>query len=75
MGHTIREKAQAENTPTLTKAAYSLAQDLRMYRQWTGLKKSIQQATQQLEVLNMFTVQRQQAIMADEFTKHGWIRS
>ena len=60
---TIHEKAQAENIPTLTKAAYSLAQDLRMYRQLGGLKKSIQLTTQQLEMLNMSLQKQQQAIM------------
>jgi hypothetical protein len=60
---TIHEKAQAENIPTLTKAAYSLAQDLRMYRQLAGLKKSIQVTTQQLEMLNMSLEKQQQAIM------------
>jgi len=60
---TIHEKAQAENIPTLTKSAYSLAQDLRMYRQLGGLKKNIQLTTQQLEMLNMSLQKQQQAIM------------
>jgi len=55
--------AQAENIPTLTKAAYSLAQDLRMYRQLVGLKKSIQLSTQRLEMLNIPLQKQQQAIM------------
>lgn len=35
-----------------------------MYRHLGGLKNSIQHATQQLEVLNRFTVQTQRAIIA-----------
>lgn len=67
---TIHEKAEAEKTNPIA-AAYSLAQDLGLYRHLGGLKKSIQQTTQQLEVLNMFTVQRQQAILA-LMTLQGW---
>jgi prefoldin subunit 5 len=60
---TIHEKAQGENIPTLTKAAYSLAQDLRIYRQLGGLKKNIQLTTQQLQMLNMSLQKQQQAVM------------
>jgi hypothetical protein len=59
---TIHEKAQAENIP-IEKAAYSLAQDLRMYRQLGGLKKNIQLTTQQLQMLNMSLQKQQEAIM------------
>jgi hypothetical protein len=68
---TIHEKAQAENIPTLTKAAYSLAQDLRMYRQLGGLKKSIQLTTQQLEMLNMSLQKQQQGIMTLKLQSAG----
>ena len=60
---TIHEKAQAENLPTLTKSAYSVAQDLRMYRRLGELKENIQLTTQQLEMLNMSLQRQQQAIM------------
>jgi hypothetical protein len=60
---TIHEKAQAENIPTLTKAAYSLAQDLRMYRQLGGLKKNVQLTTHQLDMLNISLQKQQQAVM------------
>jgi nucleotide-binding universal stress UspA family protein len=59
----VHEKAQAENLPTLTQAAYSLAQDLRMNRQLGGLKKNIQLTTQQLELLDMSLQKQQQAVM------------
>jgi hypothetical protein len=58
---TIHEKAEAEKT-NLIAAAYSLAQDLRLYRQFAGIQRATEQARQQLSVLDMLTAQKQQAL-------------
>jgi len=72
---TLHEKALAENLPTLTKAAYSLAQDLRMFRQLGDLKKNIELTAQQLEILNMSLQKQQQGhYNADEFTVCRYFR-
>ena len=47
----------------LDTAAYKVVEDLKLYSQFSSLQKSIQQAQQQLAMLNMFTAQKQQAIM------------
>jgi hypothetical protein len=49
---TIHEKAETEKMD-LRAAAYSVAQDLRSYRQVNSLQKSIQQMQQRLTMLNM----------------------
>jgi len=68
---TVHEKSEAEKMDTRA-AAYSLAKDLRSYRQLRGLQKSLQQAEQQLTIIEAFTAQKQKAIMAlMNFAKHG----
>lgn len=59
---TIHEKAETERMD-LRAAAYSVAQDLRSYRQLVGLRKSIDEAQQRLAILNMFAVQKERALM------------
>jgi Holliday junction resolvasome RuvABC DNA-binding subunit len=51
----------AENID-LKKAAYNLAHDLRDYRQLGSLHKGVEQAKQQLSILDAFTAQKQQAM-------------
>jgi len=48
----------------LKTAAYSIAQIIRHHRQLESLQKGVEQAKQQLTVLETFTVQKQQAITA-----------
>ena len=57
----IREKADKERVDLRT-AAWKLAQDLRSYQELGALEKAIQQATQQLAILNMVNEQQKQAI-------------
>jgi len=58
---TIVEKAEAEKIDQKT-AAYHVASELRFYRQLAGIQKAIEQARQQLSVLDMFTTHKQQAL-------------
>ena len=44
-------------------AAYRVAQELRSYRQLGSLQKSVEQAQQRLALLNMFTAQKERALM------------
>ncbi len=55
---TIREKAEAENVISEQLAG----QELRLYRQSGGIQKQIERANQELALLNMATIQKQQAI-------------
>jgi soluble cytochrome b562 len=57
----IKEKAEIERIDLRT-ATWKLAQDLRAYRDLGGLSKAIQDATQQLAMLNMVNEQQKQAI-------------
>jgi hypothetical protein len=57
----IREKAQIENLDLKT-GAYNVTHELREYRQLGSLHKGVEQARQQLVVLEAFTAQKQQAI-------------
>jgi hypothetical protein len=59
---TIHEKAETEKMD-LRAAAYSVAQDLRSYRQVNSLQKSIQQMQQRLAMLNMLAMQKERALM------------
>src|SRR5215467_14054622 len=58
---TIREKAEAENVDTRT-TAINVAQELRLYRQSGGIHKQIERANQELALINMATIQKQQAL-------------
>src|SRR5215469_9238841 len=58
---TIREKAEAENVDTRT-TAINVAQELRLYRQSGGIQKQIERANQELALINMETIQKQQAL-------------
>jgi hypothetical protein len=57
----IREKAEIERIDLRT-AAWKLAQDLRSYKDFGGLSKAIQDATQQLAMLNLVNEQQKRAI-------------
>src|SRR5215831_15708772 len=58
---TIREKAEAENVDTRT-TAINVAQELRLYRQSGGIQKQIERTNQELALVNMATIQKQQAL-------------
>ena len=58
---TIREKAEAENVDIRT-TAINVAQELRLYRQSGGIQKQIERANQELALINMATIQKQQAL-------------
>jgi hypothetical protein len=53
---TVHEYAVTQNTD-LTTAAYNIADDLREYRQLGSLQKCVEQAKQQLTVLEAFTTE------------------
>jgi len=55
---TILEKAKAENVDIRT-TAVNVAQELRLYRQSEG---RIEKANQELALINMATIQKQQAL-------------
>jgi hypothetical protein len=57
----IKEKAEIERIDLRT-ATWKLAQDLRAYRDLGSLSKAIQDATQQLAMLNMVNEQQKRAI-------------
>jgi len=52
-------------------AAYRITAELRFYRQFAGIQKATEQARQQLSALDMFTAQKQQALLNDEFAGQG----
>src|SRR5215472_14749011 len=58
---TNREKAEAENVDIRT-TAINVAQELRLYRQSGGIQKQIERANQELVLINMATIQKQQAL-------------
>src|SRR5215467_12415215 len=58
---TIREKAEAENVDIRT-TAINVAQESRLYRQSGGIQKQIERANQELALINMATIQKQQAL-------------
>jgi hypothetical protein len=58
---TIREKAEAENVDIRT-TAINVAQELRLCRQFGGIQKQIERANQELALINMATIQKQQAL-------------
>jgi hypothetical protein len=43
-------------------AAVQIAQELRLYRQSEGIQKQIERANQELALINMVTIQKQQAL-------------
>jgi predicted transcriptional regulator len=55
----MREKAEAENVDIRT-TAINVAQELRLYRQSGGIQKQIERANQELALVNMATIQKQQ---------------
>ena len=59
---TIQEVAQNEKID-FRMAAYRVTQELRSYRQFGGLQKSIQQMEQRLAMLTMFVMQKERALM------------
>jgi len=58
---TIQEKAEAEKIDPIT-AAVQIAQELRRHRQFGGLEKQIERASQELALVDMATMQKQQAL-------------
>ena len=58
---TIWEKAEAENVDIRT-TAINVVQELRTYRQSGGIQKQIERANQELALINMATIQKQQAL-------------
>jgi len=58
---TVTEKAEVERIDHKT-ALVRLAQELKMYRAFGGLKKQIEKANQELALLNMESMQKQQAL-------------
>jgi hypothetical protein len=59
----VYEKAEMERIP-LDTAAYKVVEDLKLYSQFSSLQKSIQQAQQQLVMLNIIMTTRQQALVS-----------
>jgi hypothetical protein len=59
----VFEKADMEKIP-LDAAAYRIAEDIRYYRQLGGLKQEQNKISQQINMLNAFTANKQQVIMA-----------
>ena len=57
----LREKAEVENVDIRT-AAINVAQELRLYHQSGGIQKQIERANQELTLINMATIQKQQAL-------------
>jgi hypothetical protein len=58
---TVKELAQIQNKDIKT-AAVQIAQELRLYRQSEGIQKQIERANQELALINMATIQKQQAL-------------
>jgi hypothetical protein len=58
----VYEKADTERIP-LDAAAYKVVEDLKLYSQFCYLQRSIQQAQQQLAMLNMFTAQKRRSVL------------
>ena len=58
---TVKELAQIQNMDIKT-AAVQIAQELRLYRQSEGIQKQIERANQELALVNMATIQKQQAL-------------
>ena len=59
----VYEKADMEKIP-LGATAYRIAEDIRYYRQLGGLKQEHNKATQHICMLNAFSANKQEAIMA-----------
>ncbi len=51
---------------TIKQATISVAQDLRYYQQLGGIERQIQKANQELELINMATIQKRQALKVVE---------
>jgi hypothetical protein len=58
---TINEKAEAESIDHKT-AATRIAQELRLYRQFAGIQKQIERANQELGLLNMVAMKKQEVL-------------
>ena len=58
---TIQEKAEVENIDVKT-AAYNLTQELKLYRQFGGLDKSVKQLEGELKMLNISITQKQETL-------------
>ena len=58
---TINEVAQIQNT-NINHAAIFVAQELRLNRQLGGIQRQIEKANQELALINMTTIQKQQAL-------------
>jgi len=56
-----QSKAEAENVDIRT-TVINVAQELRLYRQSEGIHKQIERANQELALINMVTIQKQQAL-------------
>ena len=57
----LREKAEVENVD-IRRTAINVAQELRLYRQSGGIQKQIERANQELALVNMATIQKQQTL-------------
>jgi hypothetical protein len=57
----LREKAEAENVD-IRRTSINVAQELRLYRQSGGIQKQFERANQELALVNMATIQKQQAL-------------
>jgi hypothetical protein len=58
---TVKEWAQMQNMD-IKAAVVQVAQELRLYRQAGGIQKQIERANQELALINMETIQKQQAL-------------
>jgi len=58
---TVKELAQMQNMD-IKAAVVQVAQELRLYRQSGGIQKQIERANQELALVNMETIQKQQAL-------------
>jgi phosphatidylserine/phosphatidylglycerophosphate/cardiolipin synthase-like enzyme len=58
---TVKELAQMQNMD-IKAAVVQVAQELRLYRQSWGIQKQIERANQELALINMETIQKQQAL-------------
>jgi hypothetical protein len=62
---TINEVAHMQKI-TIKQATISVAQDLRYYQNLGGIERQIQKANQELELINMATIQKRQALKVVE---------
>jgi hypothetical protein len=68
---TIKEVAQMQNMDIKTAAIY-VATELREHRQYWGIQKQIERASQELALINMTAMQKQQALtVLNDLTSRG----